>query len=76
MGGEFEIPGAVRNQDAVKCTFLVLLGGKCLGEKNVTIRRARRRVADVQGRIVRQREAYIDFDAEAERILREALVAS
>lgn len=59
---------------AATVTFLFLVGGRCLGRRDVVLRPPPTRFADVQGRLVPGADDGTDYDAEAARLLAAARV--
>lgn len=70
MPGEFAPPAIPDGRDSLDVTFVLLVQGRTLAIRDLTLRTAPPRCADAQGRIVAPPPSTaIDFEAEANRIL-------
>jgi len=75
MPGEFIPPRIPEGRDSVRVSFVLLVAGRNLGIREVTLRSRPPRCADSQGRIMGTPSGgEIDYDSEADRILRKARV--
>ena len=73
--GEFTPPSIPEGRDSMKVSFVLLVEGRNLGVREVLLRSRPPRCADAQGRISEPPgHSQIDYDSEADRILREARV--
>lgn len=76
MPGEFAPPRIPEGRDSMRVSFVLLVEGRTLGIREVTLRTRPPRYADAQGRITSPPLAgEMNYDDEANRILLEARVA-
>ncbi len=73
LPGEFVPPELVNGRESTKVSFILMVEGRTLGIREVTLRSTPPRCADAQGRIVAPPvNGEIDYEAEAARILQQA----
>lgn len=71
--GEFVPPSLDEDSEDMPLTFVLLVEGRTLGVREITLRRGPPRCADAQGRISAvPRSEDLDYESEANRILSEA----
>jgi hypothetical protein len=71
--GEFTLPGIPDGTESMRISFVLMVEGRTLAIREMTVRLKPRRCADAQGRIIASPPAgEIDYDEEAARILQNA----